>query len=542
MSPPVPVSLPTGTPGLPPLGGRLFFAYRLTWWVLAAMAAATLTWSWVDPQAELGIALLRTAKTIVLIAVSTILYRRRRRDAVAAMLAVAFLLWTISSSVDFAADAWLPALIDRCRFLFFGLALMFFPDGEWRPAWTRYAAVAIVATFTLGVAEAFGLFPTRLFLPIAVGCVLAGLAALTMRYRSLEEGTQKQQLKWVTLGLFAGIGLILLARAGAALAANSTMTPFGAVLLESLFQLGIVIVALGFLTSLLRYRLYDAEAAISRSAVYAALTLTLVGTFAAGEVLFEILGERYFGMAIGNVSSAIAAGVAAALLTPLHGRISGWAEQRFQHDLASLKSELPDLLAVLSTSVSVKQVAEAVLPRIEEAVHATRLALLVDGKLAGARGIAAASVRQTLKNWTAPEAVELFDRNDDEAFPLRIALRCPLGSVRAWLLLGTRPDGSFYGRDDLDALSEIVAPLQRSVLAVAEREAQDRGRRRLDIQLRKSLSELSERVAMLERSHHQPIQAHSGDSHDEYRSPDRDEAGPGKHRSDGRGAGSGDCA
>ena len=37
----VPVPLPTGTTSLPPLGGRLFAAYRLAWWLLlfAALAA-----------------------------------------------------------------------------------------------------------------------------------------------------------------------------------------------------------------------------------------------------------------------------------------------------------------------------------------------------------------------------------------------------------------------------------------------------------------------------------------------------------------------
>lgn len=505
MSPPVPVQLPAGTTSLPPLGGRLFLAYRLAWWLLAAIALATLAWSSVDPQTGLGIALARTAKAIILIAVSAILYRRRRTDPVAAMLALAFLLWTISSSVDFVASLALPALIDRLRFLFFALALLLFPDGAWRPGWTRQVAAAIVATFLLGVAEAGGILPTNLFLPIAVGCVLVSLLALLSRYRALEAGIQKQQLKWVVLGLVSGISLILSARTGAALTSDMAVPIVGAILLEGLFQLGIVLIALGFLTSLLRYRLYDAESAISRSAVYAALTLTLVGTFAASEALIELVGQRLFGMAIGNVSGAVAAAVAAMMLTPLHGRISGWAEQHFQHDLAVLKSELPDLLAVLSTSASVRTLAEVVLSRIEQAVQSTRIALLLDGKLVGTQGIPAASARRLLRGWIPPDAVDLYDRDDEDAFPLRVALRCPLGSVRAWLLLGPRPDGSFYSRDDLAALTEIAPPLQRTLLAVAGHEADDRVRRRLDSEIRQTLSELGQRVAQLERADRSPF-------------------------------------
>lgn len=494
----MPVQLPAGTLSLPPLGGRLFAVYRISWWILAAVALAALAWSLIDPHAALGIALVRTAKAAVLMVVSAILYRRRRRDPVAAKLALAFLLWTASSSADFATSSTLPELTDRLRFLFFALALLIFPDAEFRPHWTRLVGAAIVITFLLGVAETLGLVPTDLFLPIAIGCVLASLAALLSRYRSLDHSIQKQQMKWVVLGLVGGITLILAARAGAALTREMAVPIVGAILLEGLFQLGIVIVALGFLTSLLRYRLYDAETAISRSAVYAALTVALVGTFAASEALIELIGQSLFGAAIGNVSGAVAAAVAAMMLTPLHGRISSWAEQHFQHDLALLKSELPDLLAVLAGGASVKRLAEAVLPRIEQAVHSTRLVLTVDGKLAGAHGIARPSARRLLKGWTPPAEVELLHRDDTGPFPLCISLRCPLGKVRAWLMLGPRPDGSFYGADDLDALGEIAPPLQRTLLAVAEREAGDKLRRRADARIRESLDQLANRLAALE--------------------------------------------
>lgn len=497
MSSPMPVQLPTGTKSLPPLGGRLFAAYRLIWWALIVVALATVIWSWTLPALSIGIEVLRTTKSIILIAVSAILYRRRRREPVAAMLGLAFLLWTISSSADFAVASSLPAAIDRFRFLFFALALLLFPGAGWSPGWTHRIAWAIVATFLLGIAEASGLAPSRLFLPLAIGCVLAALATLTSRYR-IANDVQKQQLKWVLLGLVCGISLILTARAGAALTRGMAVPIVGAILLEGVFQLGIVAVALGFLTSLLRYRLYDAEAAISRSAVYAALTLALVGTFAASEALIELIGQHLFGMAIGNISGAVAAAVAAMMLTPLHGRISSWAEQRFQHDLAVLKSELPDLLAVLSASASVKRLAASVLPRIELAVHASRLALLVDGKLAGACGISCPSARRLLRDWKPLEDSQPLLRDDADAFPLQVALRCPLGRTRAWLLLGPRPDGSFYGRDDLEALQEIVPPLQRSLLLVAEREAALRKERARQRSLDREVALLKSRLDRLE--------------------------------------------
>jgi hypothetical protein len=322
---------------------------------------------------------------------------------------------------------------------------------------------------------------------------------MLMRFRALEDGAQKQQLKWVILGLVCGIALILAARTGAALTRNMSIPAVGAIALEGMFQLGIVIIAMGFLTSLLRYRLYDAEAAISRSAVYAALTLALVGTFAASEALIELLGQRFFGMAIGNVSGAIAAAIAAMMLTPLHGRIASWAEQHFQHDLVALKQELPDLLAVMSSSASTASLARTVLPKIGKAVHATRMALLVDGKLKAVEGISMISARQLLDRWTPPVIDGAHDRDDEASFPLRYALRCPLGSIRAWLLLGPRPDGSFYGKDDLDALEEIGPALQRSLLLVFGREAELRREQAKQRSLVRAIALLKSRLDDLER-------------------------------------------
>lgn len=493
------VMLPTGTTSLPPLGGRLLVAYRSAWWLLLIAATGTVAWSLVEPAAPPEILGLRLAKSAVLVAVATILFRRRGRDPVAAILSLAFLLWTISSSIDFAAASIWAALVDRCRFLLFALALLLFPDGDWRPRWTRPTALTIVATFVLGVVEAVGLVASSFYLPLAIGCVLTALAALVVRYRWSEAGMQKQQLKWVTLGLVAGIALILSARAGAELTAGRPMPMMGAFAIEGLFQLGIIVLALGFLISLLRYRLYDAEAAISRSAAYAGLTLALVATFAASEAIIQSLGQRYFGPGIGDLSGGIAAAIAAVLLTPLHSRISDWAEKHFQHDLAAFKQELPDLLIALSASSSVKRLAAAVLPRIEQAVQSTRIALVLDNRLVATRGIALPAARKLLRNWQAPDGATPISRNDKDPFPLRMTLRCPLGGIRGWLLLGPRPDGSYYGADDLEALAEVGPPFQRTLILVAERETELTRQLRVIEAVNRTIATLSARLEHVER-------------------------------------------
>ncbi|QNP45935.1 hypothetical protein H9L14_01130 [Sphingomonas sediminicola] len=460
--------------GLPPLRGRLLWTYRLAWVLLAAATLATLALALFDPAVQPLVLGLRLLKSAIVGAVATVLFWRRQRDPVAAILSLAFLCWTITSSFDFTSAAALPMLLDRLRFLFFAFALLLFPDGKWRPRWTRGVAVLSIAVFLLGVLEAVGLLPTSLFLPLAIVCVLAAIVGLIQRFRASSSEMQQQQLKWVALGLVSGVGLILVARTGAALS-------MPAVAFEAMFQLGIVLVALGFLVPLLRYRLYDAEAVISRSAAYAVLTVTLVATFAGSESLIELLGQQYLGSGIGQVSGAIGAAIAAVLLTPLNDRISAWAEQRFQRDLVQLKAELPAFLSEAPSGWSPRQVGNAVLPRIADAIHATKLAIVIKGKVIAADGIEIGKV----------------SRSADD-FLLRLPFRCPFGGVQGRLLVGPRPDGSSYGKDEIEALEEVLPALRRSLLAALERETAYRSQARMQRSLRAQIAEISIRIRSLE--------------------------------------------
>jgi hypothetical protein len=396
----------------------------------------------VQPMPEPVVTGLRLAKGLGLLVVSAILFRRRQSDGVAALLTLALLTWAISSSVDFGSAGLGTQLLDRVRFLLFALALLLFPNGDWQPPWTRLVAAASIAVFIIGVLEAVGILSHGLFLPPAIACILAAIAALGFSLRDAEDEIVKQQLKWVALGLVAGIGLILSARAGAALAAGGMP-----ILWEAMFQSGIVVIAVGFLVSLLRYRLFDAESFISRSAVYAALTAALVATFAGSEAVIEMLGQRFLGAGIGQISGAIAAAVAAMLLTPLHGRISAWAETRFQADLVRLKAELPELLWDMPEDWSPEEVANVALPRIAEAIHAGRICLFLGAKV------------------IEPGGLDEPPPSDVSSFAVRLPLRCAFGRIHGYLCIGPRPDGSLYGSDELGAVTDILRPLRRRMIA-----------------------------------------------------------------------------
>jgi hypothetical protein len=472
------------------LSGTLLWLYRLTWLGLAigaVLASALLPFQSMAYPAVIG---LRLVKSAVLISAAIVLAYRRRRDPVAALLALAFLTWTITSSLDFGTHATFAQLLDRCRFLLFVLALLLFPEGNWRPHWTRLVAAMSGAVFLLGIGEVLNLLQTRLYLPLAIACVVGGIASLVARFRASTNFASKQQLKWVALGLVVGVGLILCARAGSALD-NSRAFPVP-IIWEGLFQLGIITVALGFLISLLRYRLFDAETVITRSAAYATLTIALVATFGGTEAFIQNVGQDYLGMDIGGISGGMAAAVAAVLLSPLHGHITEWAEDRFQPDLAQLKREMPELLARLATS-STRRLCDAALSHMSAAIHVQQSALVLNGRVLAARGMPLAAVRR----WTTRALEEDFIC---DPFPVRLPLGTGGPDVAAWLFIGPRPDGTLCGKEDLDAVRSILPAIRHALSVATTRDALNAAVDRREKRIRAEIDGLRLRLNAIEET------------------------------------------
>jgi hypothetical protein len=342
---------------------------------------------------------------LFLVPPAVLLFMRRRREIVPALLSLAFLGITVSLAGGTGAleDAGLAEhVVDVISALLgwmpLAIALVVFPDGRFVPKWT-VVVLLVVPLFLLNE------FVLRL--PLfgnAVGglsFVLAG-TALALRYRCLAAGADRQQLRWAFFGFFMGISLILallplLTAETRLITLDARWLLWETAVAKPIAFLAFPIMALGLMVSVLRYRLYDADTIIGRSAAYGVLTLGFIGLFAGSEKLAELIGERYFEHSIGIAAGAIGAAVAAAVVVPLHNRVHGWAERRFQKALIRLRHGLPECVADLRESASVKQLAAAVMARVAAGVHSAREAVLLcengNWALAGSRGVAAKAVR-----------------------------------------------------------------------------------------------------------------------------------------------------
>lgn len=244
---------------------------------------------------------------------------RRRLEPVPAVLALAFVTIAVTASTD--ALLWLDKVhIERTLNVSgFGLlvfGLLVFPNGRLGSRAPRLIAACILIW---GVSLLI-LPDSRLYYGGLTALFLAAGVRQLLLYRRMEPGNERQQVRWAIFGFACGVIFFAISLTSYAVGMQKGGAAFEALALISTVAspVGIFCIVGGLLISLMRYRLYDADAVIGRSAVYGILTIGFVALFAGGEKVIEDLGQTYFGGQIGALAGGLAAALAAVLIAPLH--------------------------------------------------------------------------------------------------------------------------------------------------------------------------------------------------------------------------------
>ena len=443
--------------------------------------------------------------TALLLAASALLFRRRARDPVAILLSLGLLMALAASGsseyliMRIGGDAFFDALL-MVGWAGLLLAILTFPDGRFDPRWTLAAALLLPVGGVIGLLhDSVGTFTDMAFM-------VAGVLAIAVRYRRLPQGDQRQQIRWALLGFGAGAFFILIDQAllFAYNHAPSTTVGLWCELLHYLaYATAFACIPLGLLISLLRYRLYDADAAISRSAAFAALTVLLSALFAGSMNGMEAIIQASFGRDAGAEAPAVAAAFTAIMVAPAHNRLHRWAEQRFQKALEHLRRDLPECVADMRETSSLEVLLQEVLGRVSRGVRATRAAVIIGEQVAAVRDVTAEETAAWLEvaSLSASSAALGCERGDP-LFPMRVPLRVRHlgGAPIGWILLGPRPDGSFYGKDEQEALAEIADPVARAVQIVLLREQREAAGREEIALLHARLASLEEAIGSAPRA------------------------------------------
>lgn len=411
------------------------------------------------------------AMSLVLVIAAALLFRRRQQP-VAALISIAYLALAATALQGSSASAVLGTAPVTYWFQPFGwgcllLAIVAMPDGRLQPRWTVWIAALVLLD---AVIKALAHPPATISNITTPLLILTTVTTLTFRYGSLPPGPQRQQLRWAFLGFAWGGGLLALVLLStfattAAAHADPRWLYWGSFILAPLFSLGLAACAGGLLVSMLRFRLYDADAVISRSAGYAVLTLLLAGVFGASAKVIEWIFETSYGQDAGALPGAIGAGLAVVLITPMHNRIHRWAERRFQKNLLHLRRDLPACVEDLRETASLGELLDEVLARVEAGTRAVRSRITIDGKTMASRGAAG-----------------------DCQFSVPLTIDHQQAEV-GLLQVGPRPDGSALGKDERQALAEVADPVARAIRIVRTREAEksriDRRLKRLEAKFAK---------------------------------------------------------
>jgi hypothetical protein len=444
---------------------------------------------------------------------AAVLLFRRRRDSVPALLSLCLLIISASSFASSSFWLWrdlaeVGRWLNAAGWSALVLVLLTFPNGRFEPRWTL---VVGFSTLVYLVGEGAALLPVAVTSLLLASLVSTAMLALLWRYRRLADTDERQQLRWVFLGFATGtVCLIIwtiLVLAERKWGLQDPVWYFWLPLIRNpIGALGAAAVAIGLLVALLRYRLYDAETVISRSAAYLVMTVLAGAIFAGTAKSLELLFETGAGRDAGSAPAILGAALAAALVTPAHNKIVAWADRRFRKALLSLHQDLPECVSDLRETSCMRELLDEVLARITAGVRASGSAVLLNGRVAATRAVSTGQVESWLEDRRPnPDVKSLDCAPSDPLFPIRVPLRArrDVGEPLGWLLLGPRPDGTFYGRDEREALTDIADPVARALQVVLKREQREAEARRQVTMFQERLdaleSTLTNLIAQLER-------------------------------------------
>ncbi len=309
----------------------------------------------------------------VFIAIGAVIFWRRSDDWLALLASASSIMLFVGASSPVISitratpsagdrlDEWfLLAIVSLLTFLYL------FPGGRFFQRWTAGAA-ALLALWVIIAPLVPDLYPWHLdplpdlaLIFITIG---SGVLAQVLRYRTLQDTRARLQTKWVLFGVGA---------ATAGLVAKYWLQvvdwPPPTVLVVTMYNLIFyppalllqMLLPLGMLFAIVRYRLFDIDTIINRTLVYGSLTAVVFGLY----VLIVTLLGALFQTSTNLVLSLPATAVAAVIFQPLRERL-----QRAVNRLMYGERDEPySVISRLGTRLEGAFEPSAVLPAIVETV------------------------------------------------------------------------------------------------------------------------------------------------------------------------------
>jgi tRNA A-37 threonylcarbamoyl transferase component Bud32 len=249
----------------------------------------------------------------------------------------------ISNSVNIASTEpgyeLLAGLVIALGDFFVVLFCVLFPNGKFTPSWVRYF-MPVLALTLLGIYIPDSPFHFQklngyLFIGILLAWYLFGVGIFSYRYARQSNILQRQQIRWVMIGLLGPLAWFLIFHSLHVIFGLASINNSNYWLYEFIGQLAGIFLFLmlpfSITLSIARSKLFDIDLLINRSLVYLGLTVAL-GIIFAG-VLFGVpfLFQSIEKSDQSTLAVAVSALVAGALFQPARRKLQRFVDQFFYH-------------------------------------------------------------------------------------------------------------------------------------------------------------------------------------------------------------------
>ena len=266
-----------------------------------------------------------------------------------------------------------------------GVFFLFFPNGRLVPRWIGpVLLLSIIYAFFNNFPSATSTFDMNwpAWLNLLLSTVVFPVA-LTIsqiyRYRRVSTPLQRQQTKWILLGVSVAIGILVGLSVLAFLTQSSyqqySLGGVSGVIVSFIFFCSFLLIPLSIGFSILRYRLYDIDVLINRTLVYGSLTALLALLYVG--LIFALQARCCRGVSHQNNAVAIVVStlVIAALFQPLRRRIQTIIDRRFYRRKYDARRIIANFSATLRGEVELTELSEQLVAVVEETMQPAHVSL-----------------------------------------------------------------------------------------------------------------------------------------------------------------------
>ena len=203
----------------------------------------------------------------------------------------------------------------------------------------------------------------------------------------MSDFRQRQQIKWVVVGLFTSITIF----AAAAVCGSSswfTESPVRGVLFDMIASttvgIAFLFVPIAFAIAIFRYRLWDIDVLINRTLVYGLLTISLVSTYILGVIAVQALLRSITGQGSELAVAIVTLGIAA-LFNPWRTRLQRFIDRRFYRRKYDAARTLAAFQVTLRDQVDMGELSDDLLGVVQETMQPASIGIQLGGVRIGGR-------------------------------------------------------------------------------------------------------------------------------------------------------------